>query len=119
MFILGLHRSGTTLLYRLLGMSDCFNVLTAYHILCYDEVLKNYFAGAVQSAKEKLNGYFAALGSSNRVFNNVPVSADLTEEYNFLFPPFRGWKMSPATVEVFREACRRCNAPVVRSGRSC
>ena len=32
-FILGDHRSGTTLLYQTLASTHCFNVVKAYHVI--------------------------------------------------------------------------------------
>ncbi|EDX82930.1 hypothetical protein S7335_108 [Synechococcus sp. PCC 7335] len=39
--ILGDQRSGTTLLYKTLADTGCFNVVRAYHIIKYDEILSN------------------------------------------------------------------------------
>ena len=43
-FILGEPRSGTTLLYKLLGLSGCFNIVTVYHLMRYDELMKRRVA---------------------------------------------------------------------------
>jgi hypothetical protein len=107
-FIMGETRSGTTLLYRLLGMSECFNILTVYHILCYDEILWNHFESAEGAAKDRLNGYLATRGISDRRVDSVPISADLAEEYYHLFPfPLRLEQQGicPRTVDRFREVC--------------
>lgn len=35
-FILGLHRSGTTILYEMLASTGAFDVLTAWHVIEFD-----------------------------------------------------------------------------------
>ena len=41
-FILGDQRSGTTLLYKTLTDTGCFNAVRACHIINYDEILSNH-----------------------------------------------------------------------------
>ena len=41
-FILGLPRSGTTLLYQMLEASGCFNILTARHVIFFDELRRGW-----------------------------------------------------------------------------
>lgn len=83
-FIMGDHRSGTTLLYRLLDATGCFNVVTAYHILCYDRILSNHAAGRQEAAKRELAAGFAARGISDRMIDGVAVTPELPEEYGFV-----------------------------------
>ncbi|MCP2728400.1 hypothetical protein [Limnofasciculus baicalensis] len=40
-FIMGDHRFGTTLLYKTLVATECFNFVKAYHIIKYDEIIYN------------------------------------------------------------------------------
>ena len=40
-FILGLHRSGTTWLSELLARSGGFNILTAEHVILFDDYLED------------------------------------------------------------------------------
>ena len=41
-FILGMHRSGTSILYKMLTATDTYNPVTAYHLINYNELLSNY-----------------------------------------------------------------------------
>jgi LPS sulfotransferase NodH len=83
-FILGLHRSGTTLLYSLLARAGGFNPVTAYHLACYDELLHNHAHGRQEAAREALTGRLAADGQSDRGIDRVAATADTPEEYAFL-----------------------------------
>jgi hypothetical protein len=107
-FILGEERSGTTILYKLLGLSESFNVVTLYHVLCYDEILANHVAGTQAEAKQRLNDFLASRGLSKRLVDNVPVNADLPEEYRFFFPLARlRQTLCPATRQFFEEGSRK------------
>jgi hypothetical protein len=83
-FIMGPHRSGTTFLYKLLQATGRFNVLTAYHVLRYDELLDNRIRGAEGEAKARLAESFRALGVADRGIDGVPVTPDTPEEYGFV-----------------------------------
>ena len=82
-FIMGDHRSGTTLLYQLLDTCDCFNVVRAYHLIGYDSVLANYVNGQQQVALQRLDEQFRNIGAKDRIFDGVEVSPLLPEEYGF------------------------------------
>ncbi len=107
-FIMGDHRSGTTLLYQLLNSTGCFNVVTAYHIIKYDEILANHARGGEQAAKEALGREFAELGLAQRAMDGVEVSPDLPEEYGFRLRdagprPF----LRPANAASLIELCKK------------
>ena len=84
LFIIGDHRSGTTLLYQLLAKTECFNVVNTYHVICYDEIVANHALGCEQAAQGALADLLAARGLLNRVIDDVQVSPDLPEEYGFV-----------------------------------
>ncbi|MHA2283895.1 MAG: sulfotransferase, partial [Promethearchaeota archaeon] len=65
-FILGFHRSGTTLLYELMAMTGSFKIITTYHVLYYDELLANHFEGTADQAHQELNDWFASLNIKTR-----------------------------------------------------
>jgi hypothetical protein len=75
-FILGLHRSGTTLLYSLLAQAADFNTVTAYHLAHYDELLHNSAHGLQDAAREALTRSFAADGLADRGIDRVAATAD-------------------------------------------
>jgi hypothetical protein len=56
-FILGLHRSGTSILYKTLGLTGCFNLVTAYHIIKYSEILYNHINSKEGKSKEELANF--------------------------------------------------------------
>ncbi len=82
-FILGLHRSGTTLLYTLLARAAAFNTVTAYHLAHYDELLHNRVHGLEDAARASLTARFASEGRADRGIDRVAATADTTEEYAF------------------------------------
>jgi hypothetical protein len=57
--ILGYHRSGTTLFYRLLTATQCFNVVSAYHFLRCEKMLFNHVNQREDDAKEQLGSLVA------------------------------------------------------------
>ena len=83
-FIMGDHRSGTTLLYQMLVGTQCFNFVSAYNIIKYDEILFNYMNENQNKARQELDKLFKALELSDRVIDNVEVTPDLPEEYGFI-----------------------------------
>jgi hypothetical protein len=106
-FIIGDHRSGTTLLYKILSETQSFGVLTAYHVINYDEILANYKEGREDEAKKALAARFAAAGLSNRIIDNMPVSPDAPEEYGFALDETRRPRVTPANKDRMIEICRK------------
>jgi hypothetical protein len=88
-FILGPHRSGTTLLYRLLVATQCFNFVSAYHLIRCEEILFNHVHRREDHAREKLDALLKSLGLADRLIDNVTVTSDLPEEYGFMLPNAR------------------------------
>lgn len=86
-FIMGPHRSGTTILYRLLAETGRFNVTTAYHVLHRDRLLSLHFEGKEQEARQELEQYFRGKGLENRTFDSMPISANIPEEYCYALDP--------------------------------
>jgi hypothetical protein len=54
-FILGHHRSGTTMLYELLERTKSFNIITAYHAVCYDCLLTHAQRGESDTSPFKVS----------------------------------------------------------------
>ncbi len=78
-FVLGEHRSGTTILYELLTLSGSFNFLTAYHTLYFEQMLANHAGGTTARAREELNACLRSLGVSTRLVDEMEFSADYPE----------------------------------------
>ncbi len=107
-FIVGDHRSGTTILYKLLALTECFNILTVYHVLCYDELLANHTRGTTDEAQQKLNDLFDSLNLSTRIIDNMEVNADLPEEYCMvLHPRSKRVQLTRKNAELFDELCKK------------
>ncbi|NET58674.1 MAG: sulfotransferase [Symploca sp. SIO2E6] len=106
--IMGDHRSGTTLLYKLLVETNCFNFVNAYHIIKYDQLLSNRLNETEHQAQQEVNELFQALGLKNRLIDKVAVTAGLPEEYGFILenagkPPH----ICPENLDNFRELCQK------------
>jgi hypothetical protein len=107
-FILGFHRSGTTLLYELLARTGCFNVLQAYHLIRYDELLSNHLNHRETEARQELAREFDQLGLTDRIIDNVAVTPELPEEYGFrLMQTTPQARLMPGNVPSFIELCRK------------
>ena len=77
-FIMGPHRSGTTILYQLLASTGCFNVTTVFHLLNRDELQRFHFNPAVGEARrDQLVRLLEDRGISTRKYDSVQVSPDL------------------------------------------
>ena len=83
-FILGLHRSGTSILYEMLNKTNCFNVVTAYHLIKFNELLHNHINKSEKQAKKALQDYFYKIGIGTREIDHMNVTPDFPEEYGFL-----------------------------------
>lgn len=106
-FIIGDHRSGTTLLYQMLASTGSFHFLSAYHVIHYDEIVANHVQGRTDLVKQALAQRFAALGVSDRRIDNVVVSPDLPEEYGFIIEDSPRPQLRLANLMRFNEMCRK------------
>ena len=82
---MGLHRSGTSILYQMLGKAGHLNTVTAYHILKYDELLHNHINNLEDNIKNVINKLFKEKGITDRIIDYIPVTADYNHEYVYLF----------------------------------
>jgi len=106
-FIMGNARSGTTFLYQLLNMTGRFNVVTAYHVIKYDELLARHLSGTTDQAKEELKLLFERLGVPEARFDGVGVNPDSPEEYGFALTAGHVLRLSRRTLPRFVELCRK------------
>jgi hypothetical protein len=104
-FIMGSARSGTTILYRLLAMTERFNPVTAYHLIEYDTLLAHHFAQTTDEAKRRLAQRFVDLGITGGRFDGVAISPDFPEEYGFHLGDSQ--QLTPRTLPRFLELCRK------------
>lgn len=107
-FIMGDHRSGTTLLYKVLVATECFNFVKAYHVIKYDEILSSYMNQTENNARQELDKLLKSLGMKDRMIDNVEVTPDLPEEYGFILNN-AGYKphLIPENLSVFIELCKK------------
>jgi hypothetical protein len=132
-FIMGCHRSGTSMLYHLLAYTGACEYISVYDIIKYDEIVSNRITGREESVKAELDA--AIRVEKNRGLDNLPVGADYPEEYRFLLAPkVPQWfwsirkrleqlsfapHLTPETRERFSEICRKkqflagCDRPLV------
>ncbi|MBE9064409.1 sulfotransferase [cf. Phormidesmis sp. LEGE 11477] len=108
-FILGDQRSGTTMLYKTLADAGCFNVVRAYHIINYDEILSNHFNQKEDLAIRELEARFQALGICDRKIDRVTATPHLPEEYGFILKNIVGDELfiTAQNLPVFQQLCRK------------
>jgi hypothetical protein len=107
-FILGLHRSGTSILYKMLNTTGCFNPVTAYHLIEYEKLIDNHINQMDESAKRELTESFKEQGLDDRVIDQLKINADFAEEYGFLLgQQSNQMYITPKNLPMFREMCKK------------
>ncbi len=107
-FILGLHRSGTSILYSMLGKTDCFNLVTAYHLICYDELLHNCLSGEEDNAQKNLDENMRKAGIEKRKIDELVVRYDFPEEYGFMLTHLNyPCEINDKNIKIFQEMCAK------------
>lgn len=106
-FIMGDHRSGTTLLYRLLHQSGCFNVVQAYHIMKHQDLLANHLQQREAIERERINVYLHQVGMIDRRLDETAASAELPEEYGFVLNDGFRRQLSERNLSHFVDFCRK------------
>lgn len=106
-FIMGLHRSGTTFLYDCLARSFSFSHLNLYRLLYFFRLLKNHYEGGEGHDKQALNRYLGQLGIVDRGLDSTAITAEAVEEYGFLLRRCGGgFKVSAHNQAVLVRLCR-------------
>lgn len=81
-FIIGMHRSGTTLLNRMLAASGAFNVTSLFHIVNRHRLLRLHsFPDELEASRSELAGSLRDAGVHTRAYDSMTVGVDETEEY--------------------------------------
>jgi hypothetical protein len=107
-FIMGLHRSGTSVLYKMLTSSGCFNPVTVYHLVKYDQLLDDYENKTQEIVKKKLTNSFREHGLDDRGIDKLKVSADFAEEFGFFLDNKSTQTMiTKRNVSKFNEMCKK------------
>lgn len=106
-FILGLHRSGTSILYKLLSKTNNYNIVTAYHLIYFDQLLNNYLTSDEDKKKEKLSQEMHKF-SKDRGIDRLKLDADFPEEYGFLLgQKSTDMTISKKNIQYFRDLCKK------------
>ncbi|MDF1694059.1 MAG: sulfotransferase [Zhongshania sp.] len=107
-FIMGLHRSGTTFLYDCMAKSFPVAHLTLYHLMYFDRLLLNHHHNTEGRDKDRLNRCFKAMGITDRNIDGTTINADAVEEYGFLLRKKSGtFKLSEQNTALFSQLCRK------------
>ncbi len=107
-FIMGLQRSGTSILYKMLDATNCFNVVTAYHIIKYNELLHNHINNLEDGAKNALSELFGHQSKTTRGIDELQITPDFPEEYGFLLSKkTRQSKLNQNNMSSFMELCKK------------
>ncbi|HEV2354058.1 MAG TPA: sulfotransferase [Puia sp.] len=107
-FIIAPHRSGTTLLYRILAESGCFNAVTFHHIFNRHRLLQLHFANQDQAAREELNRLCESKGIRRESMNSREFGSDVLEEYCYAFDrQGRRPRLAPDNAEDFKLFCKK------------
>jgi len=107
-FVLGFHRSGTSILYKILESTKCFNIITAYHVIKYDQLLYNHIENEEESVKKELNNFLKEHGQIDRGIDRLRLSANFPEEYRFIFTE-KSYNpiISTKNLSLFIEICKK------------
>ncbi|HXX46259.1 MAG TPA: sulfotransferase [Candidatus Acidoferrales bacterium] len=106
-FIIGLHRSGTTLLYNMLAESGHFNVVTTYHVLAYDSILDDHVSRRSAQALQDVEQRLEKAGARSRAYDGARVRPDLPEEYGFAIALNDRPQLLPNNLARFLELCKK------------
>jgi hypothetical protein len=107
-FILGLHRSGTSILYKMLTATESFNPITAYHLIHYHELLYNHIHKKTNTVKQQLNETFKKQGLDDRGIDRLQLTADFAEEYGFLLGKKTiAMKITSSNLPLFKEMAQK------------
>jgi hypothetical protein len=106
-FIIGDHRSGTTVLYQALARTGGFNVVTAYHVIRDRDIVPNYTAGREAEARRELADELARRGLTDRIIDGTMVTPDLPEEYGFVIDKAPRPRLRRSTLPALVDLCER------------
>ncbi|MCA8921525.1 MAG: sulfotransferase [Planctomycetes bacterium] len=107
-FIVGLHRSGTTFLYEALRTLFPLSCVTAYRVLHYRELLELEASYRALQAQRELAERFTSWGLTDRQIDAVALRPDMPEEYGWVLAREAGrLTLGAATERAFRELCTK------------
>lgn len=107
-FVMGCHRSGTTLLYNLIAGTGEADYLSFYDIYFYPQLMHHRKHEQTGEAKGYLQDRLEKIGTT-RQMDNMPIGVEMAEEFGFLLPDddFLKPRLTQANRERFEEVCRK------------
>lgn len=107
-FIIGLQRSGTSILYKILAETKEFNVVTIYHLLRYNELLHIHTNKLETKAKKNIQQFFDINIIITRGVDKIQVTPDYVHDYSFLFAKYHYPRMiTKKNVSLFEALCKK------------
>ncbi len=100
-FICGVHRSGTTILYNLLAEFGGFAFPTPFHINAFDAFRQRGLDVAL-ALRPRLAAEFQRRGIVDRFIDDIDATIASPEEYGFVLP---GGTLRPDTLPAFEALC--------------
>lgn len=105
-FIMGVHRSGTTFLYQSMAKAFPLAPLTAYHIVFYRQLLHASERGIQREHQNLLEEYFRQSGVRTREIDGIEVGHETVEEYGWLLRRYgASVRLERSTAGLFAEMC--------------
>jgi len=100
-FIMGLHRSGTTWLYESMASVFGLGAVTLHEVFCYPRLLARRLAGTSDADKKSIDDHFAEHGLATRGIDAIGLSHATVEEYGWILQRYGGnLKVTPKTKPV-------------------
>jgi hypothetical protein len=81
---MGVQRSGTSILYKILNETATFNIVTTYHLIKFSELIHNHEKQIETEIKQHINETLSQNIQYDRGIDHLQVSLDFPEEYGFL-----------------------------------
>lgn len=107
-FIMGVPRSGTSILYKILNKTDNFNIITSYKIIEYDNLIYNHINNNEIKAKQELDLFFKNKSQNDRGIDKLQINSDFEEEYGFILAQKHTIsKITKKTLNLFEEICKK------------
>ena len=107
-FVMGLHRSGTTWLYEQLDRLLPVASVTAHDVLAYPRLLDLHARGALEQDRAALDAHFRALGLVDRQIDAIALSHAMVEEYSWVLLRLSGrLEVDRRSAPALRELCRK------------
>ncbi|MBL4850214.1 MAG: sulfotransferase [Planctomycetes bacterium] len=100
-FILGLHRSGTTWLYESMAATFGLGSVTLHEVFCFPRLLARQLEGRASEDQAEIDAYLTEHGLATRGIDDIGLSHATVEEYGWILQRYGGsLKVTPRTKRV-------------------